>query len=278
MQADTLFSGNGEVLANVGKIYIGRDDYWWGGSRNFNGLMDDVRIYDYPVSALAIEELAAGGDASKMLHLTFDESSGSTMAWDASMYGKTGVLTNMAPATAWVDGMVNNALAFDGTNDHVRTPAITTPAALTVACWAKSTNSTWSNTGCLVSQRPAFVINTQKSSKKISFIIYSNPTTQVATPTWTPPASFDIRQWHHYAGVFDPATDLLALYVDGVLVTSRTTTATLNPDLGAVYVGKDDSASRYFKGSVDDVRMYSRALGWRELLELSQQLNAPPYY
>jgi hypothetical protein len=84
--------------------------------------------------------------------------------------------------------------------------------------------------------------------------------------------------WHHYAGVFNPVTDKMEFYVDGALVASLTTAITMNPDTGTVFIGKDDYAGRHFNGALDDVRIYSRALGWNELLELSDQFNAPPYY
>ena len=101
---------------------------------------------------------------------------------------------------------------------------------------------------------------------------------------WTPPANFDITVWHHYAAVFDPTTQLRSIYVDGVLVTSQPGPVSMNPDTGSIYVGVDDYyvgqpwvTNRNLAGSLDDVRLYSRALSWWEILQLSDQSNTPPY-
>ena len=241
-----------------------------------DGQMDDVNVWDYALSATEVAAVIQS-DPALQLRLKFDESAGATQAWDSSVYQRTAVLTNMAAATAWVSGMIDGALAFDGVNDSLVTPAITTPAALTVGCWARSATATWNASGCLVSRRPAFVLSPVAGSKNLRFIVYGSPTSQLATPAWLAPAGFDITQWHHYAGVFNPATARVELYVDGVLVSLLNTTATINADAGAVFVGKDGSSGGSFNGAIDDLRIYSRALDWSAMLEWSQQTNAQPY-
>jgi autotransporter-associated beta strand protein len=263
----TIPAGFGDI-ATTGGLQIG--------TGFSNGQMDDFQLWNYALNDKAVADVI-GTDPSLALRLKLDDEAGATKAWDSSSYRRTGDLTNMTPASAWVGGRINGALEFDGVNDHVATPAISSPEAVTVACWAKSATPAWNASGCLVSQRPAFVLSPEQGGKNLRFIIYDSPTTEIATPTWVPPADFDITLWHHYAGVFDPAAGRLELYVDGVLVSFLSTTATLNADTGAVFIGKDDNAANYFNGAVDDVRIHSRALSWWEMLELSLQINTQPY-
>jgi len=141
----------------------------------------------------------------------------------------------------------------------------------------QSATATWNATGCLVSRRPAFVLSPVQGSKNLQFIVYSTPTTPLATPAWIAPAGFDITQWHHYGGVFNPSTGRVELYVDGLLVSLLNTAAAMHLDSGAVFVGRDGSSGGSFNGAIDDVRIYSRALDWSGMMDLSRQTAAQPY-
>ena len=273
---------------DTGSVYIGVDDYYvgepWVTNRNLAGVLDDVRVYDRALSPAELDDLA-GGDAGLILHLAMDESAGATKAWDSSINGSSGTLTNMTPATAWGSGLLNGALTFDGVDDHVLTPAITTPTTLTVACWAKSTTSTWNAWDCLVSQQgpnanKGFFLGPNAGTRDNNFVIYDSVNNQQVRLTWNAPAGFDITVWHHYAGVFSPDTQQMTFYVDGVLSATRSAAVSIATYAGPVYVGRADywwDNVRNFNGKLDDVRVYSRALSWWELLQLSDQTNMPPY-
>jgi hypothetical protein len=258
---------------DTGPIYIGKDEGYT--DRQFLGVMDDARIYDRALSSKEIAEIA-DPDPALVFSYAFDEASGSTKGWDGSGHARNGTLTNMATSTCWVDGEVNGAVGFDGVDDYVSSPAINATGALTVACWAKSNTATWNAYGCLIAQRPSFVLHPEQGSKNVRFIVYNTPTTPVNL-FWTAPANFDITTWHHYAGVFSPSTQKMWLYVDGVAVNSTTAT-TINADNGAVFIGKDDYTGRNFGGQIDDVRVYFRDLSSWEMMELSEVIDAAPYY
>ena len=285
IKADTWDSTTGELAQNVGKIYIGRDDYW-SGTRNFNGLLDEVRIYDSALTAQAIHDLAAG-DATQMLHLTFDASAGATKAWDSSIYNRTGVLTNMSAATAWVKGITDGALRFDGVDDYVRTPAMDLPAELTLTCWAKGDGAVWGNNGgCLISARPVCCFTPIAGTRNLLFSVNTAAPVSLA---WTAPPGFDVAAWHHYAAIYSPTAALkMAIYVDGVCAAAGDGPGALVQATGPVVIGADDAftqpyvegnvtSGRHFRGTLDDVRIYSRALAWTELLDLSHQIYAAPY-
>jgi len=78
-------------------------------------------------------------------------------------------------------------------------------------------------------------------------------------------------QWRHIAGVFNTASNVAAIYLDGRLAVkgsaaagSKTVTSPLT--MGNVFFNTIDKKS-YFRGLMDDVRLYRRALGTDEIAE-----------
>lgn len=61
--------------------------------------------------------------------------------------------------------------------------------------------------------------------------------------------------WHHYAMTFDTATYLQSLYRDGKLIKTRTSDTTYY-GTGRLYIGAVSSVSRYYKGFLDEVRIW----------------------
>jgi hypothetical protein len=81
--------------------------------------------------------------------------------------------------------------------------------------------------------------------------------------------------WFHVVGVWEPR--MLALYVDGELVGSEPSLATLSFDEGDVRIGADfdfGAEGNFMVGALDEVRIYDRALSEDEVSAL-YQLGAP---
>jgi hypothetical protein len=90
------------------------------------------------------------------------------------------------------------------------------------------------------------------------------------------PFSLIPGNWYHVAGVFDANQRMLAVYVDGDLVASRSVSYdrihdTPVPFMLGANMG-DGSVRQYFDGQLDEWRVYSRALGEAEI----EALIAPP--
>jgi hypothetical protein len=77
-------------------------------------------------------------------------------------------------------------------------------------------------------------------------------------------------KWHHLAGVQTPQG--MRLYVDGVQRCTNTRGEDIRYDGGPdLWVGRHPDSSAYdFDGNLDDIRIYTRALGPEEILRLSQ--------
>ena len=253
--------------SDTGSLFIGLDD---GLARYFDGMMDDVRVYTYALNAAEITALNITGSTETLVgHWKLDETSG-TVAVDSSTYGNDGTYTNSP--TLGGTGVFENAVNFDGTDDHVEVtaPQLDNPAAITVACWAKSDMATWNESGVLVSKRDQFILYPEAGGTHFRWYVYENGATWRSTSyTLSTIPGFNLRSWHHYVGTYDPAAGVSKLYIDGVHVASSNISFPINTDTGPLMIGKDDYwESRHFDGKMDDVRIYNRALVATEIAEL----------
>ncbi len=81
---------------------------------------------------------------------------------------------------------------------------------------------------------------------------------------WTPA----LGTWYHVAYTFDDAADLQVLYLNGTAVVSNTVTQSIAYDAHPLLIGGDydhEVPYRFFAGAIDEVSLYSRALGASEV-------------
>ena len=82
----------------------------------------------------------------------------------------------------------------------------------------------------------------------------------------TSPASYSDGQWHYAVVTYDGST-AVRLYIDGVQVSSLSTSATPdNTGIQTVRIGANSLAlNGFFTGNVDEVRVWNRALSSTEI-------------
>jgi hypothetical protein len=83
----------------------------------------------------------------------------------------------------------------------------------------------------------------------------------------TPKAYPDVNEWHHWAVTYNGATKARRIYRDGVLVGQDKSPQDFLGQ-GSVYVGQPPWKEYPFHGTLDQVRIYSRALSEPEVQEL----------
>ena len=193
------------------------------------------------------------------MYLPLDENSG-TFTYDSSVNARVGTLQ---AAPTWTTGKLGNALTLNGTSQYVALGDVdVTGSAITVSAWVYPT---------LASQN-AKVFGKQSSTSdsqgtlgltggKASF----EATTGGAYKSAVAPTALTLNTWSYITGVYDGTN--LSIYVNGTLATAVAATGTLaNNNLGwAVGRLSAAGASSYFKGSVDEVKLYSRALSEDEV-------------
>ena len=191
---------------------------------------------------------------------TLNEGEGTT-AVDRSGHGGHG---SFVGEPQWADGYQDMALQFGGTSDWVNCGDDTgdgVTADFTLAAWAQMTpgnaGSYMSIAGKLVSASGyrGFVL-VRHSSNVFRLWLGDGTTTLSGTGS---DATYTDTDWHHVAAVREGTIN--ALYVDGVKQSTPTTTdfvpSELNFSIGKQY-GQSDS--RFWKGKIDDVQLYSKAL------------------
>lgn len=211
-----------------------------------------------PVSA-ALASYGAAGDITTGLYLwwKFDEGTGTSTTADSGSGGNAGSLNN---SPSWVTGMIGPyALDFNGTNQFVKTTvAILQSGIVTVACWFKKDTSNFnrrfiafnSNGGSM----HMFAANgaTGGSGAATVHILDGGGNGKVA--------NCSDGVWHHGVGIYNQATGtLVSAYLDGVLMTSASG-AFAGDGGNGLKVATRGTESTFYKGSVDDVRLYSRGL------------------
>ncbi|MBP2321181.1 hypothetical protein JOF56_001566 [Kibdelosporangium banguiense] len=195
---------------------------------------------------------------------------------DGSGNGNHGkVILNGATYPDWSVGRQDDAVHLAG-QSYVSTarPAIRTDNTFTVAAWVKADlleNNIWrtavSQDGTVIS---AFFLQlSPEHTWRFQMTDSDSDNGRQYVDSDQPAVA---GRWTHIAGAFDKSTSTISLYVDGIKQ-SRTALqrATWNAT-GATQIGRGLAARTkldFFKGSIDDVRLYDRLLSQKEMHALA---------
>ena len=250
----------GAMNSSTNTLYIGRATY--NNSNYTNGLIDDVRIYNYACTqAQVLQDYNANvsarlgaqsagtadpwGGAMPVGWWMMDENTG-VLANDASGNGNNGTLTN---GPTWAQGKNGPCLSFDGNNDYV---SIADNAALdgttfTFSAWIYSNNianeqMVYSNTNTTI----GWHIEVYQSKTMIQ--VYPGGGYTFST---TPMSS---NTWYHIAVTYNNGS--IAYYLNGI--PNGTATQTFSVPTGlAKRIGFFYNNSLPWNGKIDDVRIYN---------------------
>jgi hypothetical protein len=213
-------------------------------------------------------DLSAQDDAL-LAHWTFDEASGSTAVDAVSGFDGTIVNADRVPGKVG-----SGALQFNGTNSYVLVDGVGTALQLVgvpyTICW-------WQKWDGLTASHQDVICMDDGADYSGGYQVYILGGTSGmyalhntgAVDVWQV-AQLPVGSWHFYAITFDG--DTRWFYIDGVLTGSRPTTALLSDNddplvFGAVHL-QDGRFVNFFKGALDDIRIYERALGGDEIAAL----------
>lgn len=245
--------------------------------------------------ALAFEVRPQGGfstDSDLILHYPFDEGAG-TRVWDAAPAGNNHATElPSAAATAWVaDGRHGGAYGFADLNAVIPPffPANQSDLdfnsraqAYTIALWVRTTATEGYRTIISKDGTGAEGWPTQLR------LWTTNPNSAlqgVAGGGWSgsvntaPAAPLNNGQWHHLALVnfLDGATWRARLYQNGVQL-AQWNTGALTTVNQLLRVGDTSNGWNGWRGQLDDLRIYRRALGPAEITALVSPAAAPVNY
>jgi len=218
-----------------------------------------------------------GDVAAAAGHWPFYESSGIT-THDVSVNANDGTLVNL-DNSHWQPGVDNNSLCLDGLfGQQVSIPAASNglqPASLTVAGWVKP-DPAWPFWSWVAGQGDNYGLYVQ--GDKIVFYFYNGSTWNNVNYDNT---AVGDGQWHHLAGSFDALTGSLSIYMDGVLLNATPYPESIVYSFGTEFSIGSMQGTRNFKGCLDEIRVYGRALTGSEIQVLAQvpgvdPVNQPP--
>jgi hypothetical protein len=273
--------------STTGGLQIGRArDTTGTAGQYFTGTVDDVRLYSgalnddrirnlygsYPVQCGTIENpVACGLPAADAGRWSFDEGTGTTVANSVVPDDPA----TMGGAATWTGGRIGKAGQFDGASGYARSTNATlnTAESFSVSAWvaAGATTPTANQ-----------VILSQAGTNASPFYLYreaggrwaaATSTADVNTPTLVSATSAETvwpGQWTHLGLVYNATLSQLRLYVNGRLSAAQSGVTTWQAG-GALNIARGRWGGQdtlYFQGSVDDVRVYQRALRDGEMVKV----------
>jgi hypothetical protein len=211
----------------------------------------------------------ASSDPTLVAHWRLDETSGA-VATDVAG-GNNGVLVN---GPAWTSGNFDGGLSFDGRNDYVDVgtgAAVLGKGGFTLSAWVRTTAT---GEQVILQQRSSASYNGAYMLK----LKYGRPYLWTFGDSQSGARVQATRkvndgQWHHIVAVRED-DGTARLYIDGQFDSARwlppRTMTSIN-----VYIGADLRNNReFYEGSLDDIRIYQRALTADEVRQLAE--NALP--
>ena len=191
----------------------------------------------------------------------FDEGTGTSVS-DRSGKGNNGVISG---ATWAPTGRFGKALSFNGTSSWVTvadSASLDLTNGMTLEAWIYPTATMTGWRTVMMKEQPS------------ADIYYLSANTDINQPATGVSVGGTIRQldagttipvnaWTHLTATYDGTTQ--RLYINGVQVASGAQTGSITTSISPLYIGGNSVWGEYFKGYIDEVRIYNRALTTGEI-------------
>jgi hypothetical protein len=258
-------------------LLIAMKDSFFGA--NWDGLIDEVRIYNRALSAGEVTRLynltrpkfKVASSLGLVGYWALDEGQG-TIAGDMSGHGNSGSLIG---GSSWVTGKRGKAVEFSATSKYIQianNPILQIPSQITLAAWVRRTTGidSWKHVLCKTdatsseywlgynsSNWPSIMINPGDADDSDRYYHYGVSTAVVDS------------NWHHLVGTHDGT--YVRMYLDGVLIsTPESRPGAFYTGTGTLGIGRciDKFGTYQSAGDIDEVRVYNRALSDSEVANL----------
>jgi hypothetical protein len=231
----------------------------WGGSPTdfFPGAIDEVRTFSRVLTAAEIASSAAL-PVGLLASYGLDEGSGAAAADQVGGHPLT------LAGAGWGGGYSGSALTFNGSSAAATAASlVATSSSFSVSAWVLLADiggwhTVLSQDGAAVS---GFFLQYSAADNAWAFSMLASDATSAATTRALAPLPPRTGDWQHLVGVYDSGAGQLRLYVDG----RRAGTAAFSSGWaagGSFAVGRGlfNGPTDWFAGSIDQVRVWNRAL------------------
>jgi Bacterial Ig-like domain (group 2). len=272
---------------STGKLFIGFKDNGSFGQIYFKGIMDDLKIFDYAMTPAEVQneyDTIANGVGKYIISrapglVGFYRFEGNLN--DSSGYGNNGSAVAASNGLAYVDGVAGKALKFDGAsyievNDSDTLDmdkGFTCSVWINVDAYKKSGNSyqpiidKLDGNTFLWGNQTAYRVSLGFDDRAVLYVhrgiksARDNWSGQFATPRMP-------NQW--YMLTITANGETMKAYVDGVLKQTVQKANFMPHSLGKLLIGSalDNYGSTYYKGIMDELRIYNYELKAEEIKNL----------
>jgi len=193
---------------------------------------------------------------------------------DESGKGNNGTVKNGATLTSDRFGISNRAYKFDGVNDYVdcgNGSSLSFSTALTMSFWILFDTDPYSfaNNPIIVDKAYSWRFSYEAVAIDPHYLYIH----QIYSGLWdwdilnTNASRWQANKWYHIAATYDGSYH--RIYVDGTQQNSISLSKSLSTSSYPLFIGaQSDGPDSYFKGGIDDVAIYSRALTLSEIQQL----------
>jgi hypothetical protein len=276
--------GGNRVDDTKASIYIGNTQWSFPSTLGFDGLIDQVRIYNYVrTQAQIIWDYNRGRPYA---YWRFDECEGGTIydqsgnpaGGGAGAYNgtlqlgisditATGTCAESA-STFWYNGRsgkINSAGSFDGTDDYVSFSSASS-TEITISAWVYSASNGDSTTPRIVNM-PGYVFYFARIDADPQFddVVMFASARSTAGFWHTPLNTIGDGSWYHVLAVYDSSStdNDPQIYINGVsqdVLESTTPSGAQQSNIGTGYIGNRSGQDRGWDGLIDEVKIFNYAL------------------
>ena len=195
----------------------------------------------------------------------FDEGAG-TIASDFSGNSNIGTLTN---GPTWTTGQVGGAVSFDGTNDYILvldSDSLDLTNQMSISAWVYQ--DSWNDTfeEFLRKENAYYLVSLKPGSwgmylnGRIDFGLYIGGTWRSVALDNFPALS----SWRYIVATYNSSVQ--KLYINGSEVASGAQTGVISTNTNNLLIGQIQGGGQAFKGFLDEIAIYNRALSTAEVL------------
>jgi len=197
----------------------------------------------------------------------FNEGSGTT-AGDSTGYNNHGAISG----AAWEPGRSGTGLRFDGGNDAVvvtHSASLDVASNLTIEAWLKpEAGAGW---GVFLSRTP-----TGRQGWQFDYLSDGRLRLYIGTGSWgvaVTTATATPGVWTHVVGVYDGSA--IRVYVNGILDVQAPKTGQMGGGVSTLEIGDYNRGTYPFRGMIDEVVIYNRALSAQEVADRYDSFFGP---
>ena len=234
-------------------------------SEYFAGMMDEIRIWNTArtqaqIKANMLNKSLSNSASGLVAYYRMNENSGTTTA--NSCTNTSGINATLVGSPTWAASPVQfgaNALSFNGSSNFVSIPdnnSLDITTAITIEAWLYTMSTgTAQNVICKSSQTDnTGYIFPRSDDNWVSVKTYL----RIGGSWYTYSVPYpSLNTWHHVALTYDGS--YVKIYVDGVLSGSWSQTGTIVTNANPLTIGSQPGYGEYFKGSVDEIRIWNVA-------------------